>query len=91
MEPAISLGRRFPAAHQFLRMCLMDEIFPIEPSVSCLGEETQPGCWTVHLVWQRIDFAASGEFNDEELRRVFGAWSSWARHQALEIADLLPV
>ncbi len=90
-EPVNSLGRRFPQAHQFLRMCLLDETFPITPSVSCLAEETQPGRWTVRLVWQVIDFAASEEFSDEDLRRVFGAWSTWARHQALEIASLLPV
>ncbi len=91
MDSVNPLGRRFPVAHQFLRMCLLEEIFPIPPSASCFAEETEAGRWTVSLIWEAIDFSAKGEFSDEELRRVYGAWSAWARGQALDIASLLPV
>jgi hypothetical protein len=88
---AIPLGQRFPAAHQFLRMCLLDEIFPIAASVSCVAEETEAGRWLVCLRWPELHVAANGEFSGEELRRVYGPWSSWVRSQALDIAGLLPI
>ena len=91
-EPAaIPLGTRFPAAHQFLRMRLLDAIFPIAPSVICWAHQVEPERWDVRVRWPEIGFDAANRFTSAELRAVFGRWSTWARNQALDIADLLPV
>lgn len=86
------LWRRFPAAHQYLRFRLVQEIFPIEEALECAvepGEEADR--WLVTLSWPVIDFLACERFSSDALRFVFGDWSNWARHCAGEIADRLPV
>lgn len=88
---ALPLWQRFPAAHQFLRMRLLDEIFPITPALACWAEPLEPEAWRVWLSWPAIDYQASRHFSGAELRCVFGRWSSWARTCALDIADRLPV
>lgn len=85
------LGQRFPAAHQFLRMKLLEEIFPIASSLACRAQQLEPDVWLVRLSWPEIDYEASRRFSGEELRTVFGRWSNWARTCALDVADRLPV
>lgn len=87
----LPLGRRFPAAHQFLRLALLDELFPIAPSVSCWADERDEGVWGVSLAWPAIDYAATETFSVDELRTVYGRWSSWVRACASDIAGRLPV
>src|SRR5258708_7750695 len=87
----VPLGLRFPAAHQFLRHRLIDEVYPIAPWVACDAVEEGPDSWRVSLRWPELDFDSTELFTGEELRVVFGRWSSWARARALDIADLLPV
>ena len=45
----------------------------------------------VRLSWPEIDVHAEAEFSSDDLRRVYGAWSTWARNRAFDIADRLPV
>ncbi|MHB8576322.1 MAG: hypothetical protein ACYDCQ_13435 [Dehalococcoidia bacterium] len=87
----IPLWQRFPAAHQFLRLRLMDEVFPIAPWVACFAEVEEDECWEVTLRWPEIGFEAREQFGADELRGVYGRWSDWARARALDIADRLPV
>lgn len=87
----LPLGQRFPAAHQFLRLALADETFPIAPSLSCWAEEQEGGVWSVALAWPALGYAADETFSADELRTVYGRWSSWARACALDIADRLPL
>lgn len=88
---AVLLGTRFPAAYQFLRMRLLDEIFPIAPWIAIWAEEVAPALWEVRLTWPEIEFTAQTRFRVEALRAVYGAWSDWARQQVFAIADRLPV
>jgi hypothetical protein len=90
-QTPIPLGQRFPAAHQFLRLKLIEEIFPIAPSIACWAQSIEPDVWLVRLTWPEIDYEASRRFSAEELRGVFGPWSNWARNCALDVADRLPV
>jgi hypothetical protein len=90
-QQQITLGQRFPAAHQFLRMKLMEEIFPIASSLACRAQRLEPDVWLVRLSWPEIDYDASRRFSGEELRAVFGRWANWARTCALDVADRLPV
>lgn len=90
-EHGIPLALRFPAAHQFLRLRLLDEIFPIAPWLACRATERETGVWTVTLHWPELGYSAEAQFSAEELRAVYGRWSDWARARALDIADLLPV
>lgn len=86
-----SLWRRFPAADQYLRHKLMEEIFPVELALTRLVAQTEPERWRVLLRWPEIEFEASEEFSSDELRAVIGRWSTWARRRALDIANELPV
>ena len=90
-EDGVSLALRFPAAHQFLRLRLIEEIFPIAPWLACRAAEGPAGVWTVSLGWPELGYTAAAQFSAEELRAVYGRWSDWARARAFEIADLLPV
>jgi hypothetical protein len=91
IRPPTPLGLRFPAAYQYLRHKLIEEVYPIAPWVSCQVEEEQPGSWCVTLRWPELSFEARERFSRDELRAVYGRWSTWARRRALDIADLLPV
>ncbi len=87
----VPLGQRFPSAHQFLRMKLLEEIFPIASSLACRAQQLEPDVWLVQLSWPEIGYEASRRFGGDELRVVFGRWSNWARSCALDVADRLPV
>jgi hypothetical protein len=86
-----TMAVRFPAAHQFLRMRLIEETYPINPSISCVLDEVEPGRWKVSLTWPAVGFDAAAVFDTADLRGVYGPWSEWARGQAHAVADLLPV
>jgi hypothetical protein len=87
----VPLGMRFPAAHQYLRHKLIEEVFPIEARVSSNAVNVGPDTWEVTLRWPEIAFEASERFSSDELRSVIGRWSTWARRRALDIADELPI
>ena len=87
----VPLAHRFPAAHQFLRACLIDEVFPIAPWAGCWCSPAGYDAWDVALRWPEIGFDASERFSGADLRAVFGRWSAWVRARAFEIGDRLPV
>ncbi|HEY7294651.1 MAG TPA: hypothetical protein VH916_06400 [Dehalococcoidia bacterium] len=90
-DERIPMWRRFPAAHQFLRARLMDEIYPIAPAVAAWVEAAPDGTWLVSLSWPEVPFSGQARFSADELRQVYGRWSQWARGCALTIAEQLPV
>ena len=86
----LPMWRRFPAAHQFLRARLVDELFPLIPAVVAWVEDDHRGGWLVLLSSGEPPYARSERFSADELRQVYGRWAQWARDCAREIADLLP-
>ncbi len=84
------MWRRFPAAHQFLRARLMDELFPLTPAVVVWLEDDHAGAWRVSLNCTEPSFARSERFSADELRQVYGRWAQWVRGLARELAELLP-
>src|SRR5690242_12508361 len=78
-ETAIPLAQRFPTAHQYLRMRLFDEIFPIPPAITCVAEALGDDRWRVSVRWPVIEIEAQAEFSGDDLRRIYGPWSAWAR------------
>jgi hypothetical protein len=88
---AVPLGRRFPGAWQFFRMRLIDEIFPITAAVGCWAEPVGEEEWQVCVSWSEIAYRSCQRFSGDELRGVYGRWSSWARACTLDMADRLPV
>ncbi len=90
-EDRVALWRRFPAAHQFLRARLMNEVYPIAPSVAAWVEPQRGGGWLVSLSWPEVPFASRECFTGDELRAVYGRWTNWTRICALAIAEQLPV
>jgi hypothetical protein len=91
MDYPVPLGMRFPAADQYLRHKLIEEVFPIAPWVARTAAQTMADTWEVTLHWPEIEYQASETFSSEELRSVIGRWSTWARRRALDIAEQLPV
>ena len=87
---SLPLGIRFPAAHQYFRMRLLDEIFPIAPWASCMATEVEEGSWEVRLLWPEIGVEAVEHFSRDDLTSVYGRWMDWARTQIFQIADRLP-
>lgn len=86
----LPMWRRFPAAHQFLRARLMDELYPIEAAAAVWVEADAHGAWLVSLDWPALSFARGERFSAAELQQVYGRWAQWARGCARDIADLLP-
>jgi hypothetical protein len=86
----LPLWRRFPAAHQFLRARLMDELAPRALAVDVWVEDGGADTWLVSLCCPEPPFTRSERFSADELRQVYGRWAQWARGCARDLAELLP-
>ena len=86
----LPMWRRFPAAQQFLRARLMDELFPLIPAIAVWIAAEREDAWLVSLEWPERGFARSERFTAPELQQVYGRWAQWARGCAREFAILLP-
>lgn len=84
------MWRRFPAAHQFLRARLMDELFPHAPGVAVWIEAGDLDAWTVSVSLPELGFTRCERFGPLELQQAYGRWAQWARSCARDFAMLLP-
>jgi hypothetical protein len=85
----IPMWCRFPAAHQFLRARLTDELFPHTRAVAVWVEAGEPDAWIVSLSAPELGFTRCERFGPLELQQVYGRWAQWARGCARDFAKLL--